>query len=269
MSEFAVMGSPIAHSLSPRIHQAFGRLVGKEVSYESKEVRAGTLALALAAFVAAGGRGANITVPLKTEAFSLADRLSERARRAMAVNTVSWEDGLMVGDNTDGIGLIRDLLANHGLCLRDRTVFLAGAGGAAQGIVGPLLDEGVARLVVFNRTPERASRLVASLGDDRACVGGLDYEGESFDFVINATAAGLSGTLPSIPKSVFAGAVAYDLVYGARAEGFLSYARASGAKLVLDGLGMLVEQAAESFWVWHGVRPPTAPVLHALRAGPP
>ncbi|MHB8254607.1 MAG: shikimate dehydrogenase [Acidiferrobacter sp.] len=266
MSEFAVMGYPIAHSLSPQIHEAFGRLVGLEVSYERKEVRAGTLAQALASFAAAGGRGANITVPLKTEAFALADRVSERARQAMAVNTISWKDRLIVGDNTDGVGLIRDLLVNQGLCLRDRTVFLAGAGGAAQGIAHPLLAEGVARLVIFNRTPERALRLVDNLGDDRASVGTLDHPNEPFDFVINATAAGLSDVVPSLPDSVFRNAVAYDLVYGVRAEGFLSYAKRGGAKLMLDGLGMLVEQAAESFWLWHGVRPPTAPVLRMLRS---
>ncbi|HUW97362.1 MAG TPA: shikimate dehydrogenase [Acidiferrobacter sp.] len=266
MSEFVVMGYPIAHSLSPRIHHAFGRLVGKEVTYERQEVAAGTLAQALAAFVAAGGRGANITVPLKAEACALADRLSGRARRAMAVNTILWEHGLMVGDNTDGVGFIRDLVVNQGLSLRDRTVLLVGAGGAAQGIAGPLLDEGVARLVIVNRTPARATQLVASLADDRAYAGLLSEQGEPFDFVINATAAGLAGAVPALPGIVFQGAVAYDLVYGARADGFLSCARLGGAKLAVDGLGMLVEQAAESFWLWHGMRPPVAPVLQALRA---
>lgn len=261
------MGSPISHSLSPRIHREFGRLVGREIHYEAQAVQAGDLKNALAIFVAQGGRGANITVPLKAEAWSLARRLSTRAQAAMAANTVFWEDGVLVADNTDGAGLIRDLTCNQGLSLDGRTVLLIGAGGAAQGIVRPLLAEGIRRLVVLNRTPERALRLVAGLSDERAVVACGDCGGEAFDFVINATAAGLSGALPFCPPRAFGGAVAYDLVYGPKAENFLSYARSHGARCALDGLGMLVEQAAESFFLWHGVRPPTAPVLAALRSG--
>ena len=268
MSQFAVMGCPIDHSLSPLIHRMFGELVGRTVSYERQEVRGGGLALALQAFKAQGGLGVNITVPLKTEAFALAERLSSRAQRARAVNTISWTGDSIVGDNTDGVGLIRDLVDNHGLGLRDGRVLLVGAGGAAWGIAGPLLDEGVAGLVIANRTAERARALVGGLGDPRATVFLAQDGDKPFDYVINATAAGLSRALPALADAVFRGAVAYDLVYGPRAQDFLSHARRCGARIALDGLGMLVEQAAESFFVWHGVRPPTGPVLQRLRVQP-
>ncbi len=265
MSQFAVMGCPIDHSLSPVIHRGFGEIVGRVVSYERQQVEAGGLAHALLAFKAQGGLGVNVTVPLKAEAFALAGRLSLRAKRAHAVNTISWMDGLVVGDNTDGLGLIRDLIDNHGLSLSDSRVLLAGAGGAAWGIAGPLLDEGVAQLAIFNRTPERALDLASSLGDDRVSVLSASDGEQPFDYVINATAAGLSGALPALSDAVFRDAVAYDLVYGPRAQGFLAHARHCGARIALDGLGMLVEQAAESFFLWHGVRPPTESVLQKLR----
>jgi shikimate dehydrogenase len=265
MSLYAVLGHPIDHSLSPRIHEAFGVLTGRLVRYERREVHPGGLARALAAFAAEGGRGANITVPLKGEAFALAARATARARRARAVNTLSWENGAWVGDNTDGIGLVRDLTANHAWSLRDRRVFLIGAGGAAQGIVGPLLDAGIAALAIFNRTPERAHDLVSACADARVAAAGPDAQA-SYDFVIHATAAGLSGDLPALPDTLFEGAIVYDLMYGPKARTFLTHARACGAREVADGLGMLVEQAAESFLLWHGVRPPTLPVLERLRA---
>ena len=267
MSLYAVLGHPVDHSLSPRIHEAFGALTGRLVRYERREVHPGALARALAAFAADGGRGANITVPLKGEAFALAMRASAEATRAHAVNTLSWENGAWVGDNTDGLGLIRDLTANHGWPLRGHRVLLVGAGGAAQGIAGPLLDAGIAHLAIFNRTPKRAEDLVASCRDARAGVADTGVGGASpFDVVINATAAGLSGVLPALPGVFFEGAIVYDLMYGPKARAFLSHARAHGAREVADGLGMLVEQAAESFWLWHGARPPTLPVLEQLRA---
>ncbi|WP_297364391.1 shikimate dehydrogenase [Acidiferrobacter sp.] len=268
MSLYAVLGHPIDHSLSPRIHEDFAALTGRIVRYERREVRAGGLAQALSALAAEGGLGANITVPLKGEAFALAARPSARALRARAVNTLSWENGVWIGDNTDGLGLVRDLTHNLGWPLRDRRVFLIGAGGAAQGIVGPLLDAGIATLTLFNRTPERARELVAACADarvHRATTGG-PAAGPPYDLVINATAAGLSGALPAFPDGLFEGAMAYDLMYGPKARAFLSHARAHGARAAEDGLGMLVEQAAESFRLWHGVRPPTAPVRARLRA---
>ncbi len=266
MSLYAVMGHPIGHSLSPQIHEAFGALTGRDLRYERREVRPGGLTEALAAFRAQDGRGANITVPLKGEAFALAARTSPRAERARAVNTLVWDEGAWFGDNTDGAGLIRDLTVNHGWSLRGRRVFLVGAGGAAQGIAGPLLDAGIAHLAVYNRTPERARDLVAFCHDARAGIaprGGAG--GPPFDFVINATAAGLSGGLPALPDALFEGAIVYDLMYGPKAEPFLSHARGRGASETADGLGMLVEQAAESFLLWHGVRPPTASVRERLR----
>ena len=267
MSLYAVLGHPIDHSLSPRIHEAFGALTGRLVRYERREVHPGALARALAAFAADGGRGANITVPLKGEAFALAMRASAEATRAHAVNTLSWGNGAWVGDNTDGAGLIRDLTVNHGWPLRDRRVLLIGAGGAAQGIVGPLLDAGIATLAIFNRTPERAQGLVEACADARVRMAAAGFSaGSRYDLVINATAAGLSGGLPALPGVFFEGAIVYDLMYGPKARAFLSHARAHGAREVADGLGMLVEQAAESFQLWHGVRPPTPPVLEQLRA---
>ncbi len=267
MSLYAVFGHPIDHSLSPRIHEAFGVLTGRLVRYERREVHPGGLARALAAFAAEGGRGANITVPLKGEAFALAARATARAARARAVNTLSWENGAWVGDNTDGIGLVRDLTVNHAWPLQDRRILLIGAGGAAQGIVGPLLDAGIAALAIYNRTQKRAHDLVSACGDMRAHpLKDLPQASQRYDFVINATAAGLSGERPALPDACLDGAIVYDLMYGPKARTFLSHARACGARAVADGLGMLVEQAAESFLLWHGVRPPTPPVLAPLRA---
>ncbi len=266
MNRFAVMGYPVSHSLSPRIHCAFGDLVGRPVSYERREVRPLGLATAFAAFVRDGGRGANVTVPLKGEAFSLAQRVTDRARRAQAVNTLYYEGDTLAGDNTDGVGLIRDLTVNQGLVLAGARVLLLGAGGAAWGIAGPLLDEGLAVLAVVNRTPARAKRLVAVLDDERVYLGAEGAAAGPYDLVINATAAGLAGDLPALPAEAFAGAVVYDLVYGPAAQAFLAHARAQGARQTVDGLGMLVEQAAESFFIWQGVRPPTAPVLAQLRS---
>jgi len=267
MTLFAVMGSPIAHSQSPFIHETFGRLLGLPVRYERRLVPSGDLPAALARFREEGGVGVNITVPLKSEAFALADRVAPRAQAARAVNTMHWDGSLLLGDNTDGAGLVSDLMINQGVALRGRRVFLAGAGGAAQGIIAPLLAEGIESLVLFNRTRARAAALVALVADSRVSVAALARDLQPFDIVINATAAGLAGCLPHFPSGIFKGAVAYDLVYGPRAQGFLSYAKAQGARLAIDGLGMLVEQAAESFQIWHGVYPPTAPVLQMLRSG--
>lgn len=264
MSFFAVMGSPIAHSLSPQIHEAFGRLVAIPVTYERRLVEPGTLGQALSAFARQGGVGANITVPLKVEAFDLAQMRTKRAIRAGAVNTLAWRSAGLWGDNTDGAGLVRDLTHNCAVDLQGLRVLLLGAGGAAQGIVGPLLDAGVESLVIVNRTLSRAEQLVASLHDTRAR-SRWDMS-ESFDLVINATAAGLQDALPVVPAALFSGAWVYDLVYGRRAQAFLSHARNAGARRVWDGLGMLVEQAAESFYVWHGVRPPTAAVIAEFRS---
>ncbi len=261
MNHYAVFGYPIQHSLSPRIHEQFGRELGIPLTYERRAVPAGSLAQAVQAFIAEGGRGANVTVPLKTEAYALATELTLRARRAQAVNTLSFEDGVIRGDNTDGEGLLADL-AYHAVALSGARLLVMGAGGAAQGIIGPLLDAGVAHVTVWNRTASRAAEWIARVGDARMS---LPVAGDSYDIVLNATAASLGHAVPPVPDDVFRGALAYDLAYGPVARPFLAHARTHGAQSVLDGLGMLIEQAATAFCVWHGVRPDTSGVRVLLR----
>lgn len=267
---YAVMGNPIAHSKSPRIHTLFAEQTGQDLEYTAILVEPGHFTGAVAEFHASGGKGLNITVPFKQEAWTLAARRSERAERAGAVNTLLLEaSGEHFGDNTDGAGLVRDLLHNHGAILKGKRLLLVGAGGAARGVLEPLLDEQPALLVVANRTPGKAvelARLFCELGRVEGC-GFADLEGQSFDLVINATAAGLSGTVPDLPASVVgAGTWCYDMMYADEPTAFVRWATARGAARALDGLGMLVEQAAESFYLWRGIRPDTAPVIAALRA---
>ena len=270
MDRYAVFGHPVGHSKSPRIHAAFAAQTGQALTYEAIEAPLDGFATALSAFVAGGGRGGNVTVPFKEEAFRLADACDELAAQAQAVNTLRVEaDGCLAGFNTDGVGLLRDLTQNLRVGLRGRRVLLVGAGGAAAGVIGPLLDAGVAELVIANRTAPRADALAARFaarGSIHAAP--LSAPGAGFDVVLNATAAGLGGQAPAVPPGVFSsGAVAYDLVYGPAAQAFLSLARQAGVTACHDGLGMLVEQAAEAFWLWRGVRPATGPVIAALRGG--
>jgi shikimate dehydrogenase len=260
---YAVIGNPVAHSRSPWIHAEFARATGQRMSYEAIEAPLGGFAQAVEAFRAAGGKGLNVTLPFKEAAFALCAQTSARARLARAVNTLVLETGPF-GDNTDGVGLVRDLEVNLGMALSGRRVALLGAGGAAQGVVGALLEAGVSRLVVANRTVPRAQALAARFPGVQAC-GYPALEGD-FDLVVNATSAGLSGEAPPLPRGVLGpGTLAYEMVYG-RDTAFLAAARAAGAR-TCDGTGMLVEQAAESFFLWRGVRPPTAPVLERLRRG--
>ncbi len=270
---YAVFGNPIAHSKSPRIHAAFAQQTGQDLSYEALLAPLDGFAAAVAEFQREGGRGANVTVPFKEQAFALAQRLSPRARAAGAVNTLKFEADGVFGDNTDGVGLVDDLTGNLGLALAGRRILLMGAGGAARGVVLPLLEQAPAELFIVNRTAAKAYELVAqaSLPAGRPAAGatltagGYDDLSGSFDLVINATAASLAGDLPPLPAGLFAeGALAYDMMYG-RDTPFLSFARAAGARCG-DGLGMLVEQAAEAFCLWRGVRPATAPVIALLRA---
>ncbi|MGD2138453.1 MAG: shikimate dehydrogenase [Gammaproteobacteria bacterium] len=267
--KYAVMGNPVAHSKSPRIHTLFAAQTGQDLTYEAILVEPGDLAGAVAGFLAGGGRGLNITVPFKEDAWALAATRSERAERAGAVNTLVLNpDGRHFGDNTDGAGLVRDLTANHGAAIAGRRVLLVGAGGAARGVVEPLLLERPALLLVANRTPGKAvelARRFCRLGRIEGC--GLDaLEGQSFDLVINATAAGLSGTVPALPGGVVTPASwCYDMIYGDAPTAFVRWAERLGAARAIDGLGMLVEQAAESFHLWRGVRPATGPVIRALR----
>lgn len=266
---YAVFGNPIAHSRSPFIHARFAAATGQALSYEARQVPLAGFADAVADFAAAGGRGANVTVPFKEEAFALCDRRTPRAERAGAVNTLVFAPDGLLGDNTDGAGLVRDVA--HGLNhpLAGQRVLLLGAGGAARGAVGPLLDAGIAALAIANRTAPRAEALAALFGDARLVEGGdlARFAGRAFDVVINATSASLAGKTLPLPAGLFApGALAYDMMYGKGETPFLQQARAGGAGQLADGLGMLVEQAAEAFALWRGVRPDTAAVRAELRA---
>ncbi len=263
---YAVFGNPIAHSKSPRIHAEFARQTGQDLVYEAILAPLDGFAAALAAFRAGGGRGANVTVPFKEQAHALATRRTPRAEAAGAVNTLSFEDDAILGDNTDGAGLVRDLTRNLGLSLAGKRILLMGAGGAARGVLLPLLEQGPAALCIANRTPDKAVALAAHFRTAGPVEGG-GYEalaGRRFELVVNATAASLAGELPPLPAELFApGALAYDMMYG-RDTPFLAYARERGARTA-DGLGMLVEQAAEAFCLWRGVRPETGPVIAQLR----
>jgi shikimate dehydrogenase len=260
---YAVIGNPVAHSKSPWIHAEFARACGEDIEYRRIEAPLEGFAGAVDAFRAAGGRGLNVTLPFKEAAYQYCDRLSERARAAGVVNTLAFGPEVR-GDNTDGIGLVRDLSENRGFSLAGKQVLLMGAGGAAQGVAGALLEAGIRGLVIANRTASKAEALAARFPGSRG--GGYEaLAGKAFDVIVNATSAGLSGDSPELPPAVLRREVlAYDMVYG-RDTPFLAAARAAGAR-ACDGLGMLVEQAAESFFVWRGVRPETRPVLAKLRA---
>ncbi len=266
---YAVFGNPIAHSRSPWIHRRFAEQTGLPLRYEAILAPREGFAAALDAFQAAGGLGANVTLPFKEEAWRLCDERTARAERAGAVNTlVLRDDGTRLGDNTDGVGLMRDLTVNLGLTLAGRRILLLGAGGAARGVLAPLLGERPAALHIANRTAAKALRLAAEAhGPGPVSGGGLDrLPGTSFDLLVNATSAGIAGALPALPDGLLGpDAVCYDLAYGAAARPFLRWARGQGARVTSDGTGMLVEQAAESFAIWRGVRPQTAEVITALR----
>ncbi|HEX8989934.1 MAG TPA: shikimate dehydrogenase [Rhodocyclaceae bacterium] len=269
---YAVFGNPVAHSKSPRIHALFARQTGQDISYEALLAPLDGFARAVQAFTAAGGRGANVTVPFKEEAFRLATTLSERAAAAGAVNTLSFDGDAVLGDNTDGAGLVRDLKANLGCDIAGRRVLLLGAGGAARGVVLPLLQEAPAELFIANRTADKAARLALEFsqhatGQVRPEGGGFaELAGRQFDLIINATSSGLQSAALPLAASLFARRCqAYEMVYG-RDTPFINQALDAGAR-VADGLGMLVEQAAEAFAVWRGVRPETGPVLFELRHG--
>lgn len=270
VDRYAVMGNPIAHSKSPFIHARFAEQTQQRLRYDAILVEPDGFAAAVAAFHAAGGRGLNVTVPFKQDAWTLAEQRTPRAERAGAVNTLWWDEaGALHGDTTDGVGLVRDLCINHGLALADRRILLLGAGGAARGVVEPLLESAPRQLVIANRTAAKAvelARSFAGFGALSGC-GFEDLGGAAFDLVVNATAAGLNDAVPPIPATVFApGAHAYDMMYAAQPTAFVRWSRAHGAVWASDGLGMLVEQAAESFWIWRGIRPPTGPVITELRS---
>jgi shikimate dehydrogenase len=263
------MGYPIAHSKSPFIHASFAAQTGERLRYEAICVEPGTFADAVAAFQGDGGRGLNVTLPFKEEAFAIADAASDRAVDAGAANTLLFDPaGKRMADNTDGVGLMRDLQDNHGIALEGRSVLLLGAGGAARGVVAPLLAARPQSLVIANRTHQRAVDLanrfhamgaVAALALDA-------LEGRTFDLLINATSASLNDQVPDIPTSLVArGGCCYDMMYAAKATPFMRWAQNTAARRSVDGAGMLVEQAAESFYLWRGVRPRTPEVITALR----
>jgi len=268
--QYAVMGNPIAHSKSPRIHALFAQQTGQRLVYTAIQVDHGGFRQAVGNFQASGGKGLNVTVPFKREAWELVNERSARAQRAGAVNTIAFRaDGALFGDNTDGIGLLRDIRENFHATIAGQRVLILGAGGAVRGVLGPLLEEQPALLVIANRTADRASALArefAALGPVLGC--GFDaLPGQQFDLLINGTSASLQGDLPPLPGDLLTpGTFCYDLMYSAQPTVFMHWAQQRGAAQAVDGLGMLVEQAAEAFFVWRGVRPHTASVIAQLRA---
>jgi shikimate dehydrogenase len=272
-SRYCVVGNPVAHSRSPWIHARFAELTGQTLQYDRMELALDGFAAGVRAFATAGGSGCNVTVPFKFEAFALADLLTTRAEQAGAVNTFRFEpDGRILGDNTDGAGLVADIERNAGVTLAGKRVLLLGAGGAAAGVIAPLLSARPARMVVCNRTADKAAALVArhvtaaSLSNSELIALSHESLEGNFDIIFNATASSLAGAALKLPDHLLApGALAVDLMYGPAAAGFLGWASQRGA-VTRDGLGMLVEQAAESFELWRGVRPPSQTVLAELRA---
>lgn len=265
---YAVIGNPIEHSKSPQIHAAFARETGQDMVYERLLAPLDGFAATVNAFRRAGGAGANVTVPFKEQAFALADWLSERARLAGAVNTLKFTDVRIEGDNTDGAGLVADITRNLGFGIARKRVLILGAGGAARGAILPLLAEYPTLLVIANRSVDKAL-LLQHRFSPYGVVEGCDYAalaGLKFDLVINATSASLTGEQLPLPARLYAqNSLAYDMMYGTGETPFLAHARSHGAARWADGLGMLVEQAAEAFYVWRKLRPATAPVLAQLR----
>lgn len=266
---YAVFGNPIAHSKSPQIHRLFAEQTGQVLEYSAQLSEPEEFAQDVMMLLVADGKGCNITVPFKQEAWELADELNDYAQRAKAVNTLVFrDDGTMLGANTDGIGIVRDLQQNHDLNLQAKRILLLGAGGAVRGVLQPILEAQPSSLFIANRTASKAVELATDFAELGAVVGGgfADIEGQ-FDLIINGTAASLQGELPPLPANCLAsGGSTYDMMYAAEPTAFVSWGQQQGAVQALDGLGMLVEQAAEAFFIWRGVRPNTAAVLQQLRA---
>ena len=269
MDRYAVIGNPVEHSKSPQIHALFAQQTGQGLEYGRILAPLGAFAQEVRQFREQGGKGLNVTLPFKQEAFALCDELSERARQAEAVNTLMLHaDGKTSGDNTDGAGLIADLTRNLGLVLAGRRILLLGAGGAVRGVLGPLIAEQPSHIVIANRTLDKAVLLAehfAQWAEVCGC-GYADLGTEPFDLIVNGTSASLKDELPPLPDGLLNPVSAvYDMLYSAEPTPFMRWGLAQGATLVSDGFGMLVEQAAESFLIWRGVRPNTVPVLAKLR----
>ncbi len=268
---YCVMGNPVSHSRSPWIHARFAELTGQRLHYDKREIALDHFDTSVQAFIDAGGRGCNITVPFKFQAAALATHTSERGQLAQACNVLSFQNGQILADNTDGIGLVDDIERNAGLPLQGLRLLLLGAGGAAAGVLGPLIQARPAHISVANRTLHKAQTLVqrhqslALLQNTELVAHDLQSLEHDYDVIINGTASSLSGAAVPVAEHVLRpGALAYDMMYGAGAQGFMDWARQHGAR-PRDGLGMLVEQAAEAFLIWRGVRPPSAQVLAELR----
>ena len=266
---YAVMGNPIAHSKSPQIHCRFAEQTGQPLGYDALLVDTDGFRQAVTEFFAAGGKGLNVTVPFKQEAWQLSATLSPRAELAGAVNTLlPGADDQLRGDNTDGAGLVRDLQDNLGVTLKNKQVLMLGAGGAARGVLAPLLEQEPASIHIANRTVLRATELCDTFSEfgELSASGFDDIDCGPFDIVINATSAGLSGEVPALPDGVIStDSCCYDMVYGTQPTAFMRYASQLGCRNTHDGLGMLVEQAAESFYLWRGIKPETGTVISALR----
>lgn len=266
---YAVMGHPISHSRSPFIHGQFAEQLAMDIEYSAIDVAPGSFVQAVQTFQQQGGNGLNITVPYKQEAWELVNERSHRAELAGAVNTIKFnDDGSLYGDNTDGIGLLRDLAMNLDIRLHQKRILVLGAGGAVRGVLVPLLEQGPKKLTLANRSVDKAvelAKIFGSISPVQPC-GFADLGGQHFDIIINGTAASLGGDIPVIPASVCEGCeLVYDMMYAKEPTPFMVWARQQGVDLVSDGLGMLVEQAAESFSVWRGILPDTAPVIAAVR----
>ncbi|MGB1200026.1 MAG: shikimate dehydrogenase [Cognaticolwellia aestuarii] len=266
MDQYRVFGNPIAQSKSPFIHQSFAEQTQQNLNYQSQLAQVNDFKQAVRALIANNGKGANVTAPFKEQAYELADQLSERALKAGAVNTLTFKDGKILGDTTDGIGLVADLY-RHEVILKDKTILLLGAGGAAKGVVSSLLQESPLQLIIANRTVNKAQAIGQQYPAGQ--VQAISFEELTevkADIIINATSAGLSGSKLPISNAIFQHCqVCYDMVYGKSLTPFLQLAGEQGVEQVIDGLGMLVEQAAESFAIWRGVRPETKAVYNALR----
>lgn len=272
---YAVMGNPIKHSKSPQIHAAFAQQTAQNIEYTAIHVDVGGFAQAVAHFQGHGGKGLNVTVPFKLDAWKLSDRLSERAKRAGAVNTlILKQDGSIEGDNTDGIGLVNDIIDHLAWPVTDKKILILGAGGASRGVIGPVLDKKPASLYIVNRTASKATELAALFSntndykrDGRINAGGYDsLSGQQFDLIINATAASLQGEIPPLPDNLLnSPGYCYDMMYSTQATPFMQWAKKQGSEHIADGLGMLVGQAAESFNLWRGVKPEVSPVIQMIR----
>lgn len=270
MDNYGVMGNPIQHSKSPAIFRLFAEQTKQQLHYASILVALDGLSSALTEFKKEGGKGVNITLPFKHRAFSLVDSVSERAQRAEAINTIQFnEDGTLFGDNTDGVGLVRDILTNHKVSIKNKRILVLGAGGAVRGVLDAIIGEQPSEVVVSNRTENKAVALAeafADVGPIIACPLSL-LENNSFDMVINGTSASLQDEMLDLPGSILKeGAFCYDMVYGKGLTPFLRWAREQGAVTCVDGLGMLVEQAAESFYLWRKIKPETGSILSEMRA---